>query len=323
MKISIPNTVYVGFRVRDGELLGFLTPDGTDASAMKRRATVDKWRDSSIQPMTFTNDAIMGFKMVKSIQRYGWNGGNVVVRILDPRGFEMEITVANLLAIMEENVIAQGEIQTPCLWGRDGGKNYLIPTDSQIYRDAVAHTELKKQNVKKIPTNELKIGDTIRRTDGSLALYGGCHQGIDLNGVNYNSRSYHLYREIYMNRPASYVSRSVSSPAVEVVSSQDMDFETFLAGATLPQCFKLGRFSNPEIAFFPDGYNRSSRYSDKPLGILGDTVFFLSGAARGKEVVVKNGVLAAGDAVNMAGYAYAGISVTYDTPTGKQTFTFR
>ena len=47
-KITIPEQMYLGMLWRENEVpLGFLTPDGTDSAAIKRKQTVDNWVSSN------------------------------------------------------------------------------------------------------------------------------------------------------------------------------------------------------------------------------------------------------------------------------------
>ena len=43
--IKFPEKHYIGFQTRDDDFLplGFMTPDGTDSAAVKRKQTVDSW----------------------------------------------------------------------------------------------------------------------------------------------------------------------------------------------------------------------------------------------------------------------------------------
>lgn len=124
------------------------------------------------------NNPATGFRITKSISRGGWNGGNKVVRIEDPRGFELEISVDNLVKLMTMTTFIDGECQTECVWARDGAKNVLLPVNSDLYLAAIKET--KTRNAKAIPLKQVKIGDTIR-------LYG---KGVEFDKCEY----YGLYR---------------------------------------------------------------------------------------------------------------------------------
>ena len=177
-KIKIPTKHYCGMQKRgDDDLpLGFITPYGTDQAAKNRIDTVDKWargwRGNNNLPATVLNNTPMaGFKLSDTIKRTSsWGRGNVVWRIDDPRGFELEITNNNLMQIMLCAMVVDAEIICPCVWGREGAENVLIPTDSQLYKDAMLNTERQKKTVS---TRDVKPGNTIVLQNGVKGKYLG------------------------------------------------------------------------------------------------------------------------------------------------------
>lgn len=175
--------------------LGFLSPYTKDAAFKKRKDTQDKWAygygitvniddndeitvtgqgggnnragnwDSAAlfmancYPRILDNVLIEGFEIAKSVRRYGWNGGgNVLWRIADPRGFELEISSENFARIIDCATIENGTIKGKCIWGRDGSKNILLPEASDVYQDAVKRTT---QVNTKISLNDVQVGDFV------------------------------------------------------------------------------------------------------------------------------------------------------------------
>ena len=194
MAITIPNKHYVTIQYRkdastESGLLGFASPYTKDAAFEKRHRTQDAWayggydtqfdigEDGSILPNAnakidrftlFTtkcypiltdNVPLEGFEVAKSVRRSGWSGsGNVVWRVADPRGFELEISSDNFARVIDCTTIENGKILGKCLWGRDGGKNILLPELSEPYQEAVKLTV--KTNTK-ISLKDVQIGDTV------------------------------------------------------------------------------------------------------------------------------------------------------------------
>ena len=73
--VKIPAKHYVGMVKRDTEKLplGFITPWGDDAAAVKRMATVDQWskqgyRSTALEPLVIDNVPMSGFKMTTDIR---------------------------------------------------------------------------------------------------------------------------------------------------------------------------------------------------------------------------------------------------------------
>ena len=57
--------------------------------------------DESFKPIEFENVPTTGFTLNKDVRRDGyWGNGHNMIRVYDPRGFEFEISVINLLFIL-------------------------------------------------------------------------------------------------------------------------------------------------------------------------------------------------------------------------------
>ncbi len=192
---TIPKQHYVTIQYRkdastESGLLGFSSPYTKDAAFEKRRATQESWAyggyghqfeidaDGTITPLPTTtidtmalfttkcypqihdNTPMAGFEIAKSVRRYGgWGGsGNVVWRIADPRGFELEIGSENFAKVLDCTTIVNGVIQGECVWGRDSGKNLLIPVGSDVYINA---TKLTEKTNAKVSLKDVKVGDIV------------------------------------------------------------------------------------------------------------------------------------------------------------------
>ena len=180
--IKFPAKHYVGFQVRgDGNIpLGFMTPDGDDKAAQKRKSTVDSWAASNyygqnkpaLPAKSFDNVPMSGFKMVRSVRHGGgWGGsGNVKWRVEDPRGFELEISSDNFAKIIDCSTIENGEILEKCMWARLRSENILVPVSSDLYKEAQENTERVKKSAS---VKDLKIGDKIIMVNGDEGIYMG------------------------------------------------------------------------------------------------------------------------------------------------------
>lgn len=67
-----------------------------------------------LQPLIIDNIPLSGFRIQKSVSRQC--GGNKLWRVLDPRGFELEITTGTLENLMMDCVIDHGLIMSECIW---------------------------------------------------------------------------------------------------------------------------------------------------------------------------------------------------------------
>lgn len=119
------------------------------------------------------NEPQFGFRITQAISRGGsWNGNNKVVRIEDPRGFELEISVDNLVKMMTMTTFVDGICQEKCVWGRQGAANVLLPVNSDIYQEAVNVTKYRAKS--NISLRDVNFGDTVelKKTESFNGLTG-------------------------------------------------------------------------------------------------------------------------------------------------------
>jgi len=182
--IKFPSHHYVGFQSRpsaDNTPLGFMTPDGTDSAAKKRKASVDKWATPYQYPgrpkvdvvpsVSYENKPMVGFKLSREIRRTASFGqGNVKWRIEDPRGFELEISSPNFAQILMLCTMECGEIQEQLIWGRLGSENVLVPVNSDAYKVAQENTA---RVAKKASLKDLNLGDKVVMQNGDEGYFMG------------------------------------------------------------------------------------------------------------------------------------------------------
>lgn len=115
--------------------------------------------NSALAPKIITNEPISGFQFTESVRRTYWGGGNVVWRVSDPRGFQLEISSANLARIMDCSTIQNGVILDDCVWGRAGAQNVLLPVSSDVYQQAKVVT--RATTTDKISLKDVNLGDVV------------------------------------------------------------------------------------------------------------------------------------------------------------------
>lgn len=148
--------------------LAFMVPDGNDKAAQKRKKTALDWGNTDIKPITTKNKLMNGFKILNSKRRYYSN--NVVFRILDPRGFELEINAENLERLISCSTIENGEILSACMWARKRTANYLISEDDELLQQAKENT-VRLDNF--VDISQVAIGDTVLLQSGVECVYLG------------------------------------------------------------------------------------------------------------------------------------------------------
>lgn len=114
-QLFIPEKICVGFQTREGTYTGKLAyVIYYDQKGVRRKEkSWESWRNKKLPPVDFTNEPIEGFVLNKGVggarQSYGWNTRNEYIRVYDPRDFEFEISVANLLFILRECDCSRGK----------------------------------------------------------------------------------------------------------------------------------------------------------------------------------------------------------------------
>lgn len=159
MKLSYPEQLYVGFRNdREGLAINCLNsvPLGFIVDANGKHDTVDNWRDQNIPTQVIDNIPQTGFRLESIQRRYMSN--NALFRVLDPRGFELEISAENMLALMTVCGVENGVVNGPCYWIINTGRAYLC-TDKFGYTDKLIKLRAKKKPFKK-KISELELGHT-------------------------------------------------------------------------------------------------------------------------------------------------------------------
>jgi hypothetical protein len=197
--MKVFSKLFVGVRPKSASApipLAFATPYEENAQGRKRQDSVRGWLGGHREYERDENGAIKraadgswieiphekderivenvplpGFKITDDVKRVYWGGGNVVWRVEDPRGYELEIQSQNLMAIIQSAGISEGGlIPGSCVWGRSGADNILLHESSDEYKDAVKAAETLKAP-RQVGKSSRRIGGLYRRVNGSTAIY--------------------------------------------------------------------------------------------------------------------------------------------------------
>ena len=302
--ITIPEEYFVA--VREGsEQLGFAAPETNNAASEKRKVTIRNWAGKEAREFTFKNELIGGFEISEHVRRSSsWNSkGNVVWRITDPRGFDLEISSSNFAKIVEETDIMRGRIEQRCVWGRDSyGSNVLIVEDSTPHTVALNATKLR--NAKSVSATSIPVGAVVTMRTGEDQVYlgsyfglindvklkrvgngGYVHKDINYNNIkaslsNWRRRCVFIRKEIY---DANIQNLKNISPTGYTVFS-DTTNVSFNTGDSvsisegeaydLVQCLVAGKYTratsryNADAAFLERSAIKTISYNLKPLEML-------------------------------------------------------
>lgn len=175
--IFIPEKINVGFQERSGTYTGKLAYIiyFDEKGKLRKEASWNSWRDNKIENEIYENVPTEGFVLNKKVGDYssGWDHRKSYCRVYDSRGFEFEITIENLLYILENTNSIKGKgLEGQFVYGWDKKDLVLIPTDSPDYIEIKNFNEIVHSN-KKIKTKDLKIGATYITKNNEDWIYMG------------------------------------------------------------------------------------------------------------------------------------------------------
>ena len=173
----IPAKITVGFQKRTdtySDRLGFITY--TDHKGLFRcEKSWEGWRDKTIPAENFDNAPTSGFVLNKDVggvrRSYGWDARIEKVRVHDPRGWEFEITVPNLLYVLQECTSIKGKgLEGEMVYAWDGKSLVLLPTSGEEYKECKGFSKLQGQ---KVEAKTFVPGRTFLTKDQKHVVYMG------------------------------------------------------------------------------------------------------------------------------------------------------
>lgn len=168
-----PSDIYVVFDKRSETytgLLAYVLPYGNN----KLLRDKPSWGSKATEPEIFKNEPTSGFVLNnRTAKTYGSNKREVKVRVHDPRGFEVEISVENLLYILEFDGCEKGKSlngEYVYYWGPGSNSITLLPKSSPIYKEICdIKNAVKGKSVLK--SKDLKHGVTYANDKGDERIY--------------------------------------------------------------------------------------------------------------------------------------------------------
>ena len=203
--LFIPDKMKAGFQYRKDTFTGKLSYIiyYDEKNKLRKEKSWLNWCNSEINAVDFDNTPTSGFVINKDIQHCGDNFhyGRSMIRIYDPRGFEFEISIANLSLILDCSDTSKNEILGKLVYSIIGNELFLLPVNSQSYIESKKFTKLINS---KMSTRNLVVGKTYRYKENYLSnyelIYLGYHNyneyvipNIYLLSYNKNKKKKHIY----------------------------------------------------------------------------------------------------------------------------------
>ena len=175
--IFIPKIINVGYQNRSGTYTGKLAYViyYDERGKLRKEASWNSWRDEKIPNEEFDNVPTTGFVLNKKVGDYssGWDHRQAYCRVYDPRNFEFEITIENLLYILENaNSIKGKGLEGEFIYGWDGKDLVLMPVESPDYKQITEYNKIVHNN-ESIKAKDLIIGATYLTKNNEERIYMG------------------------------------------------------------------------------------------------------------------------------------------------------
>lgn len=177
-QLYIPKKINVGFKDRSGTYTGKIgyVIYFDDKGVLRKETSWQGWRDKKYEPQQFDNVPTDGFVLNK---RAGGKAGSwssntrqEYVRVYDPRDFEFEITIPNMLFILGECNCHRGKgLEGKFVYGWDGTSLVLVPVSCEEYRKSQEFTALKESAG--VKAKELILGATYETRNQVVLTYLG------------------------------------------------------------------------------------------------------------------------------------------------------
>lgn len=163
--LFIPNKCKVGFQKREGTFtgkLGYIIY--FDGKVWRKENSWDSWRQHEgkkayrysgevvygVEPIEFDNVPTEGFVLNKKVggSHSGWNHRQTYCRVFDPRGWEFEITMENLLFILENSSSYKGKgLDGEFIYSWSGKDLVLLPISAPDYSQSVKFTNHLEEKI--------------------------------------------------------------------------------------------------------------------------------------------------------------------------------
>lgn len=180
--LNIPAKIIAGYRQTDQKGLIYLSYINDSGKIAKEKSWND-WRSKIVEPKEFDNTPIEGIKIV------GHGGGKprfsqrqAYCQILDPRGFEVQISFDNLLWLLNfggyvfDKETNTGYFDIKCVYAWNGPTLILCPVDSDDYK----YTQ-HVNNAKQFQPKECVVGHWYKEPNSVDMMYLGSLYKLKFN----------------------------------------------------------------------------------------------------------------------------------------------
>lgn len=220
-----------------------------------------KSSNEKIKPIEFENVPMEGFVLNRKTGGYksGWDVRQTYCRVYDPRGFEFEITIPNLLYILEHSNSIKGKgLEGKFIYGWDGKDLVLVPEASPEFQEMVKFTQLQDGKVLK---KEMIRGNVyINNRQQRLTYMGDAFETGWRNTISNKKKIWFWIEADEKVREGSFISYSDVKNIKYSTGEANLDFANLMD--SLEKCnsyyplakpeFEKVELTEPEIQYFLD-----------------------------------------------------------------------
>jgi hypothetical protein len=279
LQLYIPKKCKVGFNLRPdtytGKLGYIIYHDGKvwrkekswDSWCKKPGDSKNEWDPKTRQntasvygdevaPIEFENVPTEGFVLNKKVggTSSGWDHRQTYSRVYDPRGWEFEITVPNLLYILQECSSFKGKgLEGAFVYSWEGKDLVLLPATSPDYIACTEYTDLQS---KKVGKRDLTLGCLYLTSKQEKLVYIG-HYNVCVDTYNNKTTIERHDDPCRVSFTSMYVFRH-TSPLINTYSGEEIEgvrYE-FLNGFGRLK-MKLTEVADENFAGYVDEYEHS------------------------------------------------------------------
>lgn len=234
-KLNIPDKLKIGFQERSDTYTGKLSYVTyiNKKGKLAKETSWNGWRDNKITPLEIDNVPTEGFVLNKKAGGYssGWNHRQTYCRVYDPRDFEFEISIENLLYILQECTSSKGKgLEGQFVYAWSGKDLILLPVDSVDYK-------MSKQlidSTEKITMKSLKIGASYKgKVPNSTEISSNLVYIGKMTWYGFVGGSISNYRHGQYNRKEEYKYELTSKTVPTFVDIDKKEFYGFYSLSSL------------------------------------------------------------------------------------------
>lgn len=300
--LNIPDKLKIGFQKRSDTYTGklsYVTYINKKGETAKEKSW-DGWRDKKIDILEIDNEPTEGFVLNKKAGGYssGWNHRQTYCRVYDPRDFEFEISIENLLFILQECTSSKGKgLEGKFVYAWDGKDLVLLPVNSAEYRESKSLIEATE----KITVKSLIKGASYKAIESDCAIYIGKqiwynYEYVDSGQQTMVSKKYLTFYDVasekyffLKNTSHLYYCINTEECSQDVVSDYEDDFLNTSRGGLNRICNLAIAIAKDESEYYSEQVKRGNYYYlAETYYIINPSEYYVLETNSDKELLIKS-----------------------------------